>query len=250
MTVSGSIDYFKRKVGLVDTLEERTVFKTFKSPFASEQMFCCAVKSALQPDTPGYNAYVADTILSLLNTFDKNILVLFTANSMLYAVHECLKNRADFPEDAVLLTQGISGTRATLLNTFKESAKGLLLGTASFWEGIDAPGDACEFVIIPRLPFPVPSHPLTNALAERVKAEYGDSFYHFSIPEAVIKFRQGAGRLIRTTEDKGALIVLDGRIIAKSYGKVFIRSLDSDFTACQDVDNMVEQIAAFFKGCV
>jgi len=250
MTVSGSIDYFKRKVGLVDDLEERTEFESFKSPFSDKQMLPCAVSSSLLPDSQGYAAYIAEVVIRLLNAFDRNILVLFTANSMLYTVHGCLKHNANFPEDGIFFTQGLSGTRATLLEKFKESKKSVLLGTASFWEGIDAPGEACEIVIMPRLPFPVPNHPLTYALAERVKEQYGDSFYNFSVPEAVIKFRQGAGRLIRTGSDKGAFIVLDGRIVAKPYGKVFTRSLDSEFITCPDVDNMLEQVSAFFKGVV
>lgn len=97
MTVSESIDYFKRKVGLVGELEERTLFKAFSSPFISEQMFRCAVSNSLIPDSKGYNEYIADVVIRLLNTFDKNILVLFTANSMLYGVHNVLKNSPPVP---------------------------------------------------------------------------------------------------------------------------------------------------------
>lgn len=247
MTVSGSIDYFKRKVGLEGELEDRTSFKAFSSPFSHEQMLRCAVQSSLMPDASGYNEYIADVIIRLLNTFDKNILVLFTANSMLYGVHKVIKNSVTFPDDGEFFVQGISGTRATLLDKFKESKKGVLLGTSSFWEGIDAPGEACEIVIIPRLPFPVPTHPLTQALAARVEQKYGDSFFGYSVPEAVIRFRQGAGRLIRTSEDRGAFIVLDGRVISKSYGKVFVNSLDGEFVRSENVDEMIQKIETFFN---
>ena len=247
MSVSESIDYFKRKVGLTGKLEERTCFKAFSSPFISEQMFRCAVNSSLLPDSKGYNEYVADVVLRLLNTFDKNILVLFTANSMLYGVHDILKNSSRFPDGGIFFTQGISGSRSALLDKFKGSKKSVLLGTNSFWEGIDAPGTACEIVVIPRLPFPVPTHPLTQALAARVEERFGDSFFGFSVPEAVIKFRQGAGRLIRSGNDRGAFIVLDGRIVNKNYGKVFTRSLEEGFVKSADVDDMIEKVVAFFN---
>jgi Rad3-related DNA helicase len=247
MTVSGSIDYFKRKVGLEGDLEDRTSFKAFSSPFSREQMFRCAVQSPLLPDASGYNEYIADVVIRLLNAFDRNILVLFTANAMLYGVHNVIKNSTTFPQDGEFFVQGISGTRATLLDKFKESKKGVLLGTSSFWEGIDAPGDACEIVIIPRLPFPVPTHPLTQALAARVEEKYGDSFFGYSVPEAVIRFRQGAGRLIRTGDDRGAFIVLDGRVVSKAYGKVFINSLEGEFIKSANVDEMMEKIETFFN---
>ncbi len=247
MTVSGSIDYFKRKVGLEGELEDRTSFKVFSSPFSKEQMLRCAVQSSLLPDASGYNEYIADVIIRLLNAFNRNILVLFTANSMLYGVHKVIKNSTEFPEDGAFFVQGISGTRATLLDKFKESKKGVLLGTTSFWEGIDAPGDACEIVIIPRLPFPVPTHPLTQALAARVEEKYGDSFFGYSVPEAVIRFRQGAGRLIRTGKDRGVFIVLDGRVISKAYGKVFVDSLEGEFIKSANVDEMMGKIETFFN---
>jgi Rad3-related DNA helicase len=132
----------------------------------------------------------------------------------------------------------------------KESKRSVLLGAASFWEGIDAPGDACELVVMPRLPFPVPTHPLTKALADRALVLEGDSFFHFSVPEAVIKFKQGAGRLIRTSEDRGALIVLDPRIIQKSYGKAFMHSITGEFLSCSDTDDMLHRVADFFENTI
>lgn len=247
MTVSGSIDYFKRKVGLEGELEDRTSFKAFSSPFSHDQMLRCAVQNSLLPDAAGYNEYIADVVIRLLSMFDRNILVLFTANSMLYGVHSVIKNSTKFPEDGKFFVQGISGTRATLLDKFKKAKKSVLLGTSSFWEGIDAPGEACEIVIIPRLPFPVPTHPLTQALAVKAEEKYGDSFFGYSVPEAVIRFRQGAGRLIRTSEDRGTLIVLDGRMVSKAYGKVFADSLEGEFTKSTNVDEMMEKIEAFFN---
>lgn len=246
MTISGSFDYFKRKIGLDGDLDNRTFFKTFQSSFCNEQMIRCAVKTDLLPDQPGYSEYVANSIIRLLKTFNKNILVLFTANAMLNDVYTYFRNSETFPSDATYLAQGFSGTRAAILDKFKEVEKGVLLGTNSFWEGIDVPGKACEIVIIPRLPFTVPTHPLTQALAAKAKEEYGDSFMSYSVPEAVIRFRQGAGRLIRTDEDSGAFIVLDGRILSKAYGKLFRNSLAGDFVTNENIDELIGTLSSFF----
>lgn len=247
MTIGGSIDYFKHRIGLNRESGERTVFESFESPFTANQMIRCAVNASITPDTNGYEEYVARTLIRLICRFSKNMLVLFTSNAMLNGVYAILKNRPDFPEDGILLVQGVTGSRAALLNRMKESKRSVLLGAASFWEGIDAPKEACELVVMPRLPFPVPTHPLTKALADRALALEGDSFFHFSVPEAVIKFKQGAGRLIRTSSDRGALIVLDPRIIQKSYGKAFMRSINGEFIACSDTDDMLHHVADFFE---
>jgi Rad3-related DNA helicase len=123
----------------------------------------------------------------------------------------------------------------------------ILLGADSFWEGIDAPGEACEIVIIPRLPFPVPTHPVTQAVAKRFESVSGESFFSYSVPEAIIRFRQGSGRLIRSPLDTGALIVLDSRIIHKGYGKRFVRSLDGKFMNFEDIKDMVLNVRKFFE---
>ncbi|MBN2189192.1 MAG: hypothetical protein JW699_07045, partial [Chitinispirillaceae bacterium] len=116
------------------------------------------------------------------------------------------------------------------------------------WEGIDAPGEACEIVVIPRLPFPVPVHPLVMAISEKMERLHGDSFMSYAVPEAVIRFRQGCGRLIRTAGDRGALVVLDNRIINKGYGRQFVRSLDAPFAAWNDVPEMLGRVNEFLSG--
>jgi ATP-dependent DNA helicase DinG len=244
LSVSKSIEYFKRGAGLLPH-EARTATGVFKSPFNSNQAIYGGMKTAPDPDSPQFPAFVAESIRSLHQKFEKNILVLFTANSMLSSVFELLK--ADNGIDrSKLLAQGASGTRNTILEQFKQNQRMILLGTDSFWEGIDVPGEACEVVIIPRLPFPVPTHPLTQAISKKMEQTHGESFFAYSIPEAVIKFRQGVGRLIRTTSDRGALIVLDNRILSKGYGKQFVRSIDGDFKNFVDIDSMITDIKEFF----
>lgn len=244
ISVAKSFDYFKRAVGL-HSHEQRTSGAFFKSPFGAHQQIMGSIKSSPEPDNPQFPSYIANTIAQLHTELQKNILVLFTANTMLNAVNDLLKADTRI-DNAKILAQGANGSRQNILDQFKSNQQMILLGTDSFWEGIDVPGEACEIVIVPRLPFPVPTHPLTVAISKRMEQINGESFFSYSIPEAIIKFRQGAGRLIRTINDRGALLVLDNRILTKGYGKQFIRALDGEFKNFEDVPSMISQIKEFF----
>ncbi len=245
LSVGKSVEYFKQSAGLLPH-EERVVSNVFKSPFGAHQIIAGAVKNSPEPDDQHYPDFVAETIIRLHTDIKKNILVLFTANTMLNSVYDILRSSSQI-DKSKLLAQGTSGTRNNILDIFKNNQNMILLGTDSFWEGIDVPGEACEIVLIPRLPFPVPTHPLTVAISQRMEKVHGESFFSFSIPEAVIKYRQGAGRLIRTATDRGALLVLDNRIIAKGYGKQFIRAIDAEFNSFEDTDAMLIRFRDFFE---
>ncbi|MFO0382970.1 MAG: ATP-dependent DNA helicase, partial [Pirellula sp.] len=112
-----------------------------------------------------------------------------------------------------------------LLDEFKANPKGVLFGAESFWQGVDVPGDALKLVVISKLPFSVPDHPLLEAKLEDIRKKGGNPFRDYQLPEAVIKFKQGFGRLVRTATDKGVVLVTDPRLLSKSYGKLFIESL-------------------------
>jgi ATP-dependent DNA helicase DinG len=246
LSVAGEMGFFMRQVGLTKENSARTVTTTFASPFASSQTIRGAVARGPAPDDAAYPRFCADAIEALHAAFDRNILVLFTANTMLKAVETALKTSGTVARNS-LMAQGPGSSRHALLEQFKRSRHAVLLGAASFWEGIDAPGETCELVVIPRLPFPVPTHPLKQALAESIEREQGESFYAYSLPEAVIKLRQGAGRLIRTTTDRGALIILDNRIITREYGSYFVKSLGGAFASFDSFGNMVEAVTNFFE---
>ncbi len=247
LSVLGSIDFFKEKVGLDRIDGGKVLFEDWAKPFSPQQVFRCAVRSPMEPDADGYCDYVAGSLARLLQRFEKNILVLFTSNAMLAGVCSALRGRSDVPVDASVLAQHLSGSRQVMLEQFKRSRRAALLGTESFWEGIDVPGSECEIVVVPRLPFLVPTHPLTQALARRYEERCGDSFRSYTVPEAIIRFRQGAGRLIRSAADRGAFVVLDSRITGKSYGKMFMRSLGGNFVFSESVDEMVALVGSFFE---
>jgi DNA polymerase-3 subunit epsilon/ATP-dependent DNA helicase DinG len=117
--------------------------------------------------------------------------------------------------------QGEGASASTLLDSFRTADKAVLLGTRAFWEGVDVPGEALSVLVIAKLPFDVPSDPIVASRAET----FEDPFFQFSLPEAILRFRQGFGRLIRTQSDRGVVAVLDRRVLTKSYGKIFIESL-------------------------
>jgi Rad3-related DNA helicase len=246
MAVSDSMDFFLHKVGFMPGESRAPLARMYPSPFNPEQALRCVISGGVEPDDPQYAASVARSIekLSVLN---RNMLVLFTSNSMLSQVFESLRRSLSFPSGTLLLSQLAAGSRQTLLEQFRTSERAILLGADSFWEGIDVPGKSCEIVVIPRLPFQVPSHPLTQALSARAEALYGDSFINHSLPEALVRFRQGTGRLIRTTTDNGMLVVLDPRMTSRRYGKLFMKSVHAPFTVCPTIDEAIARADSFFE---
>ncbi|MDP7114226.1 MAG: helicase C-terminal domain-containing protein, partial [Myxococcota bacterium] len=146
-----------------------------------------------------------------------------------------------------LLAQGTM-ERSRLLDAFRSGPRAVLLGTDSFWEGVDVPGDALSCVVLTRLPFRVPTEPVTRARAELIERRGGDAFQQYSVPQAVIRFRQGFGRLIRSRADRGAVVVLDPRLVSRSYGRVFLGSLPTVDLARIPFDRLGPEIRRFLDG--
>jgi len=143
-------------------------------------------------------------------------------------------------EGLAVLTQGIDGSRRALLERFTQG-RAVLLGTQSFWEGVDLPGDVLRCVVIARLPFSVPDDPLVQGRAER----YDDPFVQFQLPQAALRLRQGFGRLIRTKTDYGAVVLLDRRVVTKDYGEVLLDSLPDARTEHLPLDAIAERVSAW-----
>jgi Rad3-related DNA helicase len=174
------------------------------------------------------------------------MLVLFTSRGHLHRSYNELRDV--FAQRGVtLLAQGVDGSRNILLRRFREEVTSVLFGTDSFWEGVDVPGNALELVVIVRLPFAVPSEPIVQAQMEEIEKAGKNSFTDFSVPEAAIKLRQGAGRLIRHRSDRGAVVILDKRITTTWYGALFKRSLPGKMVKVENIDSLVGSINRWFQ---
>ncbi|MCA1553050.1 MAG: exonuclease, partial [Chloroflexi bacterium] len=173
-----------------------------------------------EPDTPNYAKIVHDALVALCKATQGRTLILFTSKSQLRRTYDAICKPLE-QAGILVLGQYIDGSRRQLLDNFRTMPRSVLLGTRSFWEGVDVVGDALSCLVITRLPFAVPSDPIIAARSET----FDDAFNEYMVPQAVLSFRQGFGRLIRSASDRGVVAMLDRRVLTKSYGKAFIASL-------------------------
>jgi ATP-dependent DNA helicase DinG len=212
--------YFRRRIGADDAEPLH-----LGSPFDfQKQMKLFVVRKMPDPRDDGYCAALAEWVARFVEDTDGRAFVLFTSYRSMQQL--ALEMESFFVRQKMnLLVQGRGAPRSQLLEQFKTTPRSVLFGTDSFWMGVDVPGDALSNVIITRLPFAVPDHPLIEAKLELIQARGGDAFTEYSLPEAILKFRQGVGRLIRTKSDSGIVVILDNRIVTKTYGRAFLKAL-------------------------
>ena len=245
LTVGGDFKYLKKRTGFGLLPKGRLDELRLASPFDyASQVFVAVPDDMPEPTAPGFREALQERILRAVTVSRGGAFILFTSYDLLNKVYATLA-----PELARLgltaLKQGDTGRHA-LLAHFRKDHNAVLFGTDSFWEGVDVKGEALRLVIIARLPFQVPTEPVQQARSEQIDASGGDSFREFSIPQAVIKFRQGFGRLIRSRDDRGAVLILDRRVTTKGYGKIFLRSLPDTELIRGDSDEVFARMAAFF----
>ncbi|MCD8501744.1 MAG: hypothetical protein LRY71_08785 [Bacillaceae bacterium] len=226
LTVKNSFDYFINRVGLKDF---GPITKTIASPYAYDEQVKLMVPSSI-PNIKevSENEYIYEIVISILDIAKitrGRMLVLFTSYDMLRKAFFQLK---DFitDEEFALIAQGInSGSRAKLTKNFQQFDQAILFGTSSFWEGVDIPGEDLSCIIIVRLPFSPPDNPAFEAKAEKLKENGGNPFMELALPQAIIRFKQGFGRLIRSSQDRGVVFVFDKRMTDTRYGSLFVKSL-------------------------
>jgi ATP-dependent DNA helicase DinG len=216
LTAAGDFTYL-RNLLLADEADELTL----GSPFDFENSALLYLPSDIpEPNAPGYESAVNRAIAQTAIASEGRMLVLFTSYAQLKRTSQAIA-RPLSEKDIQVYEQGEGASPAALLEAFKSSPRAVLLGTRSFWEGVDVPGDSLSVVVITKIPFEVPSDPLVAARSET----FEDPFSEYQVPEAILKFRQGFGRLIRSASDRGVVAILDRRVLTKQYGRLFIESL-------------------------
>ena len=233
LAVKDSFEHFTRQLGIEDARTER-----WDSPFDYQRQALWFVPRGLpQPSYSDYNRAVSELSERIVRFSRGRAFLLFTSHRALREAADYLRNRLQYP----ILVQG-EAPRAELIDRFRTLGNAVLLGTASFWEGVDVRGDALSCVIIDKLPFASPGDPVLAARIEALKQRGGNPFREYQLPQAILALKQGAGRLIRGVTDRGVLVVCDPRLLKRSYGHAFLASLPPMAHSRE-----LEEVEAFFS---
>jgi ATP-dependent DNA helicase DinG len=247
LTVGGGFDYWKSRIGLSQVRFRETEERQFPSPFDYEDNVLLGIPAeAPEPKEAGFASFATDFIGRALAISQGHALVLFTSYALLEQVHRVVAPECNLRGIAVL-RQG-EDDRARLLARFQQDAASVLLATDSFWEGVDAPGETLELLILTRLPFRVPDDPVLAARMQRIEERGGNPFYELSLPDAIVRLRQGFGRLMRRQDDRGAVLILDSRLVRRPYGAQFLESLPRCRMAVGSAEEVLEALRQMFAG--
>ncbi len=218
LTAGGNFNYMFKRLGLPADTETMSLPTPFD--YARHSRLYIPANGFPEPNAPTYASALHQHTLAILTASRGRALLLFTSINAMRQMHEFLQGKISHP----LFMQG-DAPKASLLETFREQTDSVLLAVASFWEGVNVPGESLSCVIIDKLPFEVPSDPVIMARINRIKEEDGNPFYDFQIPRAILALRQGLGRLMRSKYDRGLLAIMDIRLYSKGYGRLFLQSL-------------------------
>jgi ATP-dependent DNA helicase DinG len=245
LTVSDSFSFWAGRIGLAGLEGREPLFRTFPSPFNYREHVLLGVPTdAPAPDSPKQREFLSTFITKALLASHGAGLVLFTSYSLLRDVSAAAQP-ALHAAGIRVLKQG-DDDRSRLLDSFRAETSSVLFATDSFWEGVDAPGETLQVVILCRLPFRVPSEPVLKARMAAIEQRGGNPFAELSLPDAVVRMRQGFGRLMRRQDDTGVVLVLDPRIVTKQYGAVFLQSLPQTRRAVAPAAEVLRAVKEFF----
>lgn len=247
LTVGGSFDFIRSRLGLHGPVAQRIRTVELGTSFDLPRQVL-AIAPLFLPEPRGraddFVAPFCELALDLLEVSRGRGLVLFTSHAMLRDAAPRLARLSEkgFP----VLAQGIDGGRDQLLIRFTRETASVLLGTQSFWEGVDVPGESLSCLILARLPFRPPD-PLVNARCERIEAQGGNAFRDYVVPDAAIRLRQGFGRLIRSRQDRGVVVICDRRLFSRPYGRTFLKSLPVEIRTFKDAPRMIAAVQEFLN---
>ncbi|WP_106497430.1 ATP-dependent DNA helicase DinG [Lentibacillus sp. Marseille-P4043] len=247
LTMKNSFAFIQNRLGLMD---DRLMTAKIKSPFSYQDQVQLMIPNDFPDIKHGnlddYIYATSEAILSLAEITKGRMLILFTSYDMLKKSYTVLKETLDLTK-YVLIAQGISsGSRARLKKNFINYEQAILLGTSSFWEGVDIPGEDLSCLVIVRLPFQPPDHPIYEAKASDLKSNGKNAFMELSLPNAVIRFKQGFGRLIRSTNDRGIVFVCDARLMKARYGNYFTDSIPNVPTTFDSTQRLMDKAEQWF----
>ena len=234
LTVADSFEYARNRMGFSEGRE-----LCLASEFNVRKQAMLYVPPRM-PDYrhPSYPERAAEEIRAVLRASEGRAFVLFTSYRQMEALYEILSGTLPYP----CLVQGKGGGKGRLIEEFKMTPNAVLFATSSFWQGVDVKGEALSAVIIDKLPFQVPTDPLVAARSAAIEREGGNPFAEYHIPNAILRLKQGFGRLLRSASDRGILAILDNRLSTKSYGKIFMESLPD-----YEVTSRIEDLTAFMR---
>ena len=229
-----SFDYYLQRTGLNGVEFEDVKTSVFDSPFHYNDQVTYYQYSGTDGQSPDV---LAKMIVMCHKRYNKRMMVLFTSRAQLEATFQLLQ-RSSGGRDLPIFAQKRQTSRMGLVRGMHQTSNGILLGTNAFWEGVDLPGDLLEILVIVKMPFDVPTEPLVKAYGDLIESQGGSRFINFALPESVIRFRQGFGRLIRTAYDEGIFIVMDDRVINKRYGRAFSDAIPVDLKGFSQISEL------------